>query len=401
MGLSRRKFIGTAGTLAAGQLIGKTAEARSASPPNRYRLLWIEPIVKEDPPTGTRGYALNNAGQLTGDYKNSATARPAPFLFCPNLDFTAGEFVPVESLLPQRTAQIFLTGPAAINDDGVLAGGALRRVRGDDVGFAYRLHPPTRPGEAWRFERGPDLDFGYAATDVHLSNAGDVVFCSNRSDSSGPKPRTRLTAWLPAASNYIDLDAGRSVDQHIRPTGCCRAGNAMMVSLFGVDSAPVRGHRLEYDVVTGQSQFHRLPNTTIQPGALGMNGRGEVVGSYLAQVTEGFAERGFQRTVDPWTLTLGTLGGARSAAYSVNSNGDIVGHAERLPGQGMKIQLTAFLWKGFQMWELAPLIDGGAPASLASGQLLINDQGIIAANVDGPYAAARDDQRAFLLIPSN
>jgi hypothetical protein len=53
------------------------------------------------------------------------------------------------------------------------------------------------------------------------------------------------------------------------------------------------------------------------------------------------------------------------------------------------------------MWELAPLIDGGAPASLASGQLLINDQGIIAANVDGPYAAARDDQRAFLLIPSN
>ena len=400
MGLSRRLFIEAAGAFGAGQAIGSATEARASVQPNRYRILWVAAKANEDL-RGTRAYSLSNNGQLSGDYGNSAKGHTAPFLFRPNLDFTAGEFIPLETFLPPTASRLILSGPAAINDAGVLAGGAFRRVRGVAVNFAYRLHPPSPFEATWRLEKGPDLDSGCEATEVRLSNAGDVVFCTTSPGFEGTKSGTRLTAWLPGASNYTDLNAGRLVNDGMRPIGCCRVGNTLMMGVSGVDSGSVRGHRLDYDVVTGEREFHRLPNAAVQPGALGMNARGEVVGCYLTQVTRGVVERGFQRTADPWTLTLGTFGGERSAAYSINSNRDMVGHADYLTDRGSKSRITAFLCKGCRMWELAPLIEGGAPASLSTAQLLINDQGLIAGNVDGPYAAARADDRAFILVPSH
>ena len=70
-------------------------------------------------------------------------------------------------------------------------------------------------------------------------------------------------------------------------------------------------------------------------------------------------------------IDLGTLGGAQSKAYGINSRGQIVGEAETSPGQR-----SAFVWKNGQMTALAAPTEGKTVVARD-----ISDTGIIVGDI--------------------
>ena len=395
MALNRRRFVRVSGILGAGRLFGQLP-ANRPSQLTTFRVLNVS-ADNGHPISGTYAYDLNNVGHLTGTFDDPETQSLVPFLFRPNSTMTAGEFASVSSLIGESARRLTLIGPPAINNTGVLAGSGSARSGGRGARFVYRLIPPQAALGPWEFERGPDLSQGYVGDDVRISVRGDAVFCVRPLPLQG-NAEARVFVWLQEKQDYVDLGPAAP---NFRITGCTRDGARLIICGSGSQGGESEAVRIEYDVVSGAKDLRILSHSANRHcQALGMNDRGDIVGSCLTQIADGFAERAFQRSENHWHVTLGTLGGTRGVAYSVNDWGDVVGHSERADPAGGPIKATAFLFRRYKLIDLTTLLGDATPTALSKAQLLINDRGYIAGNVDGPYAPACKGEHSFLLVPS-
>ncbi len=115
-----------------------------------------------------------------------------------------------------------------------------------------------------------------------------------------------------------------------------------------------------------------LPGGTASDG-LSINNAGEVVGdSDIPGGTHAFYYS------SGTMLDLGTLGGANSVAYSINSSGDAVGESGTDPANSS--QIHAFLYTGGQLVDLNSLIVASDAALVLTDAQSINDIGWIIAN---------------------
>jgi len=393
MALNRREFVSVTGVFGAGRLLGQLPTMPPVSTPS-YRILEVN---CGEAYSGTYAFDLNDLGHLTGSFEDLSSQSRCPFLFRPNATFTGGEFTCVRSLIDDCFRRLTLVGPPAINNGGTMGGCGISRTKGQGAEFVYRINPTQSPSRPWEFEKGAEFEPGISVGDVRINAAGDAVFCA-RSAAPARDAGARIYAWLPSARDYVDLGP---VAPNFRLTGCTRDGARMIICGYDSHAGETRTFRFDYDVVTGAKEIRKLSHSANRHSqALGMNDRGDIVGSCLAQLTKDLAERAFQRSEQRWTMTLGTLGGTRSVAYSINDWGDIVGHSERPMSSVENPVPAAFLFRRFKMLDLATLLQGPAPPALTTAQILINDAGHIAGNVDGPYRAARQGDHAFLLVPN-
>lgn len=104
--------------------------------------------------------------------------------------------------------------------------------------------------------------------------------------------------------------------------------------------------------------------------------------------------RAYMSGPDGGALTaLGTLGGNRSAAFSINDAGQVVGYSDVAPGSSSDVQ-HAFLYEYGQMLDLNDLIDPGSEVMLYEARGISNSGYIAASGItsDGHW-------HAYLLTP--
>ena len=162
--------------LAAGALLvfacvaGAKRPPTPPSPPVRYTIKYLGTLPGTDWSSCT---AMNDLGEIVGCCGINGQSTRRYFLFVPNADFTAGEMIDLDSLLPSDPVgyAYYARGVCGINNRGQIAGEAYEYFAGAPVRcMAFRMTPPEVAGGSWQVEMLPWV------TDMKdMNEDGDIV----------------------------------------------------------------------------------------------------------------------------------------------------------------------------------------------------------------------------------
>jgi len=409
--MTRRRFLYAHGGAVACLTIAAATPARAMLAVPRYRTLYIGPFLPGDPNGASLINDFNDAGECVG------TATPpdpsvggAAFYFRPNADFTGGDFVRINTLLPPGVPSqgVMDLGVGGINNSGVIAGTGYWHPDGlgqPGIFIIFRLHPPTIAGGSWTFEQGPDFAPGFGAANPRINDAGDVVFHSYTDGTATGNFEMHAMIWPSGGAAYVDV--GTPIPgAKVFTTNSARAGDLVMISAYLVSNTSYdRAYRIDYNLTTQAKTFRLLGPLTrnaMSDQANDVNTSGMVVGEANAK-SGSVTDRAFRWTSTTGMVALGTFGGEDSFGYSVNDFGDIVGHAEYGAVRKNPPVSAPFLYTPAdgKMWDVSKLIDGPQPPYLGDQRITFqvnNNRMIAGPNIDNGTNAP--GKAAFLLVPT-
>jgi probable HAF family extracellular repeat protein len=319
-------------------------------------------------------YAINDDGDVVGISRTSADAATHSFLY------RRGRLT---DLYPLNSESILTVGPTGINNARQIASGL---IHGDGVYYPAlydRSGAMTVLGSL-----GGVTSWGFSGTATSVNNHGQAVGYSYVDDVT-----RHAFLWSGGVMTDIAPGGGYSGALHINDSGQAVG--------FASDTPFGFAHAFVYSggVMTTIDPFRAPENESY---ASGINDKGQVVGQAL---TAAGYYNAFLYSSGTST-SLGTLkGGHNSAAYAINSNGQIVGSAD-YPYRSVcwdpytdtyvpciKYAQHAFLYDHGSMADLSSLIPRDSGWDLESA-FDINSEGQIVG-----YGRLNGVFRAYLLTP--
>jgi len=293
----------------------------------------------------SRGFGINNSGDITGSVRNT-DGKVVAFLLKNNSAWFSSEEVSPNGLPEIRFS---------INDRGDIAGHKI--VTGGIMPMVWKN------GQAYELQTLSGQQFGEV---YDINNAGQMV--GESLNGNYVSPTTMRATLFSLEDDPIDL--GTLGGAKASAAGINDYGHIVGVA----DNVVGQTHAFLYK----EGVMHDLGTLggTIS-NANAINNRGEIVGrSTLANG----AIRAFLYK-DGVMQDLGTLGGAASVAFDINDKSEVVGFARVSSGQA-----HAFLYKDGVMYDLGTL---GGVDSRAFG---INNRG----DIIGQYTNADGSVRGFI-----
>ncbi|MGH8290753.1 MAG: hypothetical protein ACREV7_17355 [Steroidobacteraceae bacterium] len=279
-------------------------------------------------------------------------------------------------------------------------------ISNSDVITGYEYGPAANPGlfpGFWTASGGAVLLTGalsYSAEAVAVNDSGTIL--GQYADSGSPGSAALL--W--SGPNYAETTlAGLECDYcprlGISASAINDSGTAVGQSMSNVvdsNGAVVSGGLFAVEWQSGSvTSLGSLQDSGVS-AAYGINSNGDIVGSSRVGASSGAPSHAFLYRQGAM-IDLGTLqGDTDSSAASINDSGQIVGQSENTTVGDVS---RAFLYQNGQMYDLNASID---PTDPLAGSVNFEDAVGISSNgwiaVNGTDANDPGSERAFLLIPS-
>jgi probable HAF family extracellular repeat protein len=363
------------GTLLAGRGGNKPPKDPPPTPDISYSITLLDTLGG----ASSGGDAMNELGDVVG--YSAIAGTPKPFVYRRN----TGEIVNLYDLFTQEDRDRWISWwPYGINSLGQICGSAYKA--GDANEFAVRFTPEDTDNSG----------------NVVLAHVDILAPASIRSNAADINEFGDVTGW------YIDGNGSWRAfvytdEDGLEDIGDLGSGGAVGAAIN--NSGQVTGYSDNADGKTRAFRF--TPGTGMVdlgiikkggPDIWGdnssgndINDSGVVIGQSSAGARKGWSRVNVFREAGQGMEDLGTLGGSRSQAGSVNSHGDIVGWAHDEDNQTVYFLYT----DEFGMVELEPLITN-LPADTSKIKVSqINDAGEICGTIS--YTDATEE--AFLLTP--
>jgi probable HAF family extracellular repeat protein len=284
----------------------------------------------------------------------------------------------------------------AVNAGGAVAGRALD-VTGSSLGFAYEgftqvFHGEsemrginaggeivgTRDGYAtiWRGGSAESLGTlgGNESYGLGISDSGHSTGAASLRDDR------ELHAFLSFNGQMLDL--GTLGGTWSSGYGVNTAGQVAGVSQ--TTSGGFAGFR--WDASTGMRRLY-APSGASDTRAFAINGQGAVAG--MARTSQGYYHAAVWDT-NGSVLDLGDFGGRHSFAYGINDEGSVVGYSFDALGRQ-----RAFVWTGGMLFDLNTLLDGEGWSLTAAYGINSNGQIVGTGYYKGVSSAFRLDPTSF------